>query len=144
MAVEPGGGHFPEAALTEISALVAAAIVKGPVSLSVQLGPVAARLGGNCGTSPAAVETRLREVLGLGAGTPPGAEADLFPLTCWWCKNTPATHLLITDVQLRGRQAAERIEHRLCAACAHQTLVLPPEFTGWWLFELVPDHCEEG
>jgi hypothetical protein len=28
------------------------------------------------------------------------------------------------------------------ASCAHQTLVLPPEFTGWWLFELVPDHCE--
>jgi hypothetical protein len=69
-------------------------------------------------------------------------ETDLFPLTCQWCKSAPATHLVIADVKPAGRQASERQEWRLCNPCAHQTHVLPPSFTGWWLFELVPDHCE--
>ena len=78
------------------------------------------------------------------SGAPAAAEADTFPLTCEWCMNSPATHLLVTDVRLNGKQAAARQEHRLCAPCAHQPTVLPPSFAGWWLFKLVPDHCEEA
>ena len=70
--------------------------------------------------------------------------ADQFPLTCEWCLNSPATHLVITDVRPAGEQFADRHEHRVCAPCAHQTNVLPPSFVGWWLFRLVPDDCGEG
>ena len=73
----------------------------------------------------------------------PPTEADEFPLTCEWCRNSPATHLLIADYRPEGKQAARRDEHKLCATCAHRTTVLPPSFVGWWLFELVPDHCDE-
>lgn len=73
----------------------------------------------------------------------PAAEADLFPLTCEWCMNSPATHLLITDVQTKGKQGATRHETPICAPCAHRTTVLPPSFVGWWLYRLVPDNCEE-
>lgn len=73
----------------------------------------------------------------------PATAADLFPLTCAWCKNNPATHLLVTDVRLEGKPAAVRQEHRLCAACAHQPAVLPPSFVGWWLYKLVPDRRDE-
>ena len=74
----------------------------------------------------------------------PVTEADLFPLTCGWCRNSPATHLVITDVKAAGRQSADRHKTEICATCAHQITILPPSFLAFWLYELVPDHCEEN
>jgi hypothetical protein len=74
----------------------------------------------------------------------PATMADLFPLTCAWCKNTPATHLLVFDFKPSGKTAADRQEQMLCTTCAHQPTVLTPEFVGWWLYELAPDRCEEA
>lgn len=73
----------------------------------------------------------------------PETAADRFPLTCGWCRNSPATHLLITDVKAAGKQSAVRHEEKVCAPCAHRTTVLPSCFVGFWLYELVPDHCDE-
>lgn len=75
---------------------------------------------------------------------PAVTEADLFPFTCEWCRNSPATHLLITDMQPTGKQATTRHEAKVCGPCAHRVTVLPPSFVGWWLFRLVPDNCEEN
>jgi len=86
----------------------------------------------------------LREEPAAQAAEP---DADLFPHTCEWCSNSPATHLLIADYRPEGRQAAERQETRVCGTCAHGTTVLPPCFVGWWLFALVPDDpfaCKEA
>ena len=57
-----------------------------------------------------------------------------------WVQLRP--HVLV-DYQPKGRQAAIRQENRLCAGCAGQTTVLLPEFVGYWLYELVPDRCDE-
>jgi hypothetical protein len=79
----------------------------------------------------------------IGDAVPP-AEADLFPLTCEWCRNSPATHLLVDDARQAASGVTVRNEHRLCTPCAHQTTILPPFIVGWWLFRLVPDNCEEN
>lgn len=80
--------------------------------------------------------------------TPPGvprppAEADSFPLTCAWCRNSPATHLLIADWLHQNR--TDRHQYMVCAECGHQATVAPCGVTGWWLFALMPDdpfQCE--
>jgi hypothetical protein len=71
-------------------------------------------------------------------------DAGQFPHTCEWCRNSPATHLVIIDYCPKGRQGAERTEGKVCADCGHRTTVLPPEFVGFWLYEMVPDRCDDG
>lgn len=64
-------------------------------------------------------------------------DTDAFPLTCWWCKSSAATHLLVTDVRAAD-QSVQRNRWEVCDGCAGQTTVLPPEFVGYWLYKLVP------
>jgi hypothetical protein len=72
----------------------------------------------------------------------PATEADLFPLACGWCENGPVTHLAVIDVKAEGKPDAERGEYKLCTVCAHGITILPASWTAFWLYELVPDHCE--
>lgn len=72
----------------------------------------------------------------------PETEADLFPLPCSWCSNSPGTHWLVYDYRVNGKSS--RFQQLLCGPCAHQTTVLSPNCIAWWLFELAPDRCEEG
>lgn len=99
--------------------------------------PAAESIGGDL---TAWRDAAVREA--LAAGLPP-AGPDAFPLTCAWCKHAPATHLMITDTAPRDGRPAARHVHRLCAGCAHRHTYIPPRFVGRWLFQLVPDHCEE-
>jgi hypothetical protein len=105
--------------------------------------PAACRLASRLRITPESgaklIEARLREALAPAAPTDP----DASPLTCGWCRNSPATHLLITDVKAAGKQSADRYEEKVCAPCAHQTTVLPPSFVGYWLYELVPDQWDD-
>jgi hypothetical protein len=118
--------------LPDLAALLAAAVHENAIPPAVRL---ASRLRITPESGAKAIEARLREALAPHA--PAGVDAS--PLACGWCGHAPATRLLITDVKAAGRLAAARYEEKVCASCAHQATVLPPELVGHWLYELVPD-----
>jgi hypothetical protein len=122
--------------LPDLADLVAASVHENAIPSAVRL---ASKLRVMPESGAKVIEARLREAIPV-PRTP--ADADAFPLTCEWCNAAPATHLLIVDVKAQGSRAAKRSEHRICAANAHSCSVLPPSFVGYWLYELVPDHCE--
>ena len=65
--------------------------------------------------------------------------AETFPLTCSFCRNAPATHLLVADLP------DGRVPHLVCYRCGHRdegaarTIAVAP--AAAWLFELHPDAC---
>lgn len=65
-----------DAALREFAALTAAAIDYGPLMLDRQLRAVLDRLGEDCDMSPAAIEVRMRELLGQPADEDGDQELD--------------------------------------------------------------------
>lgn len=70
-------------------------------------------------------------------GTEPETVAQ-YPLTCKWCRNTPADHVAVYDYR-HGTGAPERITVMLCGPCGHSVTILPPSFERWWLFRLTSD-----
>lgn len=111
---------------------------------------IASRLGLGEDDTPRAVHEVLAKALGNGPATPAREQAAApdpaaFPLTCTWCSNSPATHLAVADWSFPD--GPQRLEHMLCANCAHGVTVLPGGVAAWWLFALVPDDphgCKGG
>jgi hypothetical protein len=77
---------------------------------------------------------------------PPSTET--FPLTCEWCRNEPATHLLIVDTIYESprRLVPDRQQSAICGTCAHRDLgrarELAKSASSAWLFRLTPDTGE--
>jgi hypothetical protein len=61
-----------------------------------------------------------------------------YPLTCRWCRNSPADHVAVYDYRPRAG-APERITAMLCGPCGHSVTILPAAFERWWLFRLTSD-----
>jgi hypothetical protein len=67
-------------------------------------------------------------------------ESLSFPLTCAWCRNEPATHLLVVESK------HSRSDHLVCADCAHRDrerardIAKAPALV--WLWRLAADNCE--
>jgi hypothetical protein len=66
-----------------------------------------------------------------------------FPLTCRWCSNSPATHLIVFD----PRSPVARQVVQVCGPCGHRAVTDSAHITrspaSVWLYLLMPDTSPE-